>query len=92
MERQEIFGLQYLTVVVWKLKLLVIRLGQEARYQAAWPGDRHSEGESDHTREKERRDGGMQSSNYNQTCLGLNLGNLNSDNNIEQEEVSFNPS
>ena len=52
MERQEIFGLQYLTVVVWKLKLLVIRLGQEARYQAAWPGDRHSEGESDHTKRK----------------------------------------
>ena len=52
MERQEIFGIQYLTVVVWKLKLLVIRLGQEARYQAAWPGDRHSEGESDHTSRK----------------------------------------
>lgn len=52
MERQEIFGIQYLTVVVWKLKLLVIRLGQEARYQAAWPGDRHSEGESDHTKRK----------------------------------------
>ena len=37
------------------------------------------------------RDGGMQSGNYNQTCLGPNLGNLSPVNNVEPEEVSFNP-